>query len=72
MQNLKNVQGKVTEIIWYSLHSLLSTEGPKKIQQRHHLRDNSLLKFNFLSVSLLGCTPRPTQKSPGGRTIIGY
>ena len=38
---------------------------PIKIHQRHHLIDKSLSNFNFLAVSLLACTPRLTQKSPG-------
>ena len=29
-KTLKNIQGKGTEIIWFSLHPLPSTEGPNK------------------------------------------
>ena len=39
---------------------------PIKIQQRHHLRDNSLLNFNFVAVSLLACTPVGLHKSLQG------
>ena len=71
-KTLKNVQGKGTEITWFSLHTLPSIEVRIKIQQRHHMRDNSLLNFSFLAGSLLVCIPRPTQKSLGGRTITEY
>ena len=30
VQSLKNVQGKGTEIIWFSVHPLPSIEGPNK------------------------------------------
>ena len=36
-----------------------------KIHQRHHLRDKSLLNFNFLAVSLLASAPSPTKSLKG-------
>ena len=71
-KTLKNVQVKGTEIIWFSLHPLPGTEGPNKDSTKTPPKDNNLLNFNFLAVPLLACTPRPTQKSPEGRTITGY
>ena len=55
-------QGNWNNLVQPLMTPCQAQKVPIKIQQR---QDNSLLNFNFLAVSLLACTPRPTQKSPG-------
>ena len=64
-ETFKNVQGEGTKIIGSAFIPYQAQRVAMKTHQRHHLRDKSLLNFNFLAGSLLACGPSLTKSFKG-------